>query len=60
LLPCLFCSRPNFAAARATEPEPELKLLLNKLKLDLPAQPRPKITLATTQPAVVPTFGDSL
>jgi hypothetical protein len=31
---------------RSTEPEPELKLLLNKLKLDLPAQPPPKITLA--------------
>lgn len=32
---------------RYTEPEPELKLLLNKLKLALPAQPLPKI--ATTQ-----------
>jgi len=31
---------------RYTEPESELKLLLNKLKLDLPAQPPPKITLA--------------
>jgi len=31
---------------RYTQPEPELKLLLNKLKLDLPAQPPPKITLA--------------
>jgi hypothetical protein len=31
---------------RCTEPEPELKLLLNKLKLNLPAQPPPKITLA--------------
>jgi hypothetical protein len=29
---------------RHTEPEPELALLLNKLKLALPAQPRPKIT----------------
>jgi hypothetical protein len=29
---------------RYTEPEPELKLLLKKLKLDLPAQPLPKIT----------------
>jgi transposase len=29
---------------RYTEPEPELKLLLRKLKLDLPAQPKPKIT----------------
>ena len=29
---------------RDTQPEPELNLLLNKLKLDLPAQPPPKIT----------------
>ena len=35
---------------RHTEPEPELKLLLNKLKLDLPAQPPPKIPLATRAP----------
>ena len=35
---------------RYTEPEPELKLLLNKLKLDLPAQPPPKITLAAPRP----------
>jgi transposase len=35
---------------RYTEPEPELKLLLNKLKLDLPAQPPPKITLAAPAP----------
>jgi hypothetical protein len=35
---------------RHTEPEPELKLLLNKLKLDLPAQSPPKITLATRAP----------
>jgi len=35
---------------RYTEPEPELKLLLNKLKLDLPAQPPPKISLAAPVP----------
>ena len=29
---------------RHTEPEPELRLLLNKLKVELPAQPPPKIT----------------
>ena len=29
---------------RTTQPEPELQLLLDKLKLELPAQPRPKIT----------------
>ncbi|MBV9375678.1 MAG: hypothetical protein JO320_11575 [Alphaproteobacteria bacterium] len=31
---------------RYTEPEPELRLLLDKLKLELPAQPPPKITAA--------------
>jgi len=31
---------------RTTEPGPDLKLLLAKLKLDLPAQPPPRITLA--------------
>jgi hypothetical protein len=35
---------------RYTEPEPELKLLLDKLKLDLPAQPPPKITAAVLAP----------
>jgi hypothetical protein len=35
---------------RYTEPEPELNLLLNKLKLDLPAQPSPKITVAPVPP----------
>jgi len=35
---------------RYTEPETELKLLLNKLKLDLPDQPPPKITLAAPVP----------
>jgi hypothetical protein len=31
---------------RYTQPEPELKLLLDKLKLQLPPQPRPKISAA--------------
>jgi hypothetical protein len=35
---------------RYTEPEPELNLLLNKLKLDLPVQPSPKITDAPVPP----------
>ena len=35
---------------RYTEPEPELSLLLNKLKLELPAQPPPKITTAPAAP----------
>jgi hypothetical protein len=35
---------------RYTEPEPELSLLLNKLKLELPAQPPPKITAASAPP----------
>jgi hypothetical protein len=34
--------------ARYTQPEPELNLLLKKLKLDLPAQPPPKITAQPT------------
>ncbi len=32
---------------RTTQPEPELQLLLNRLKLALPAQPPPKITAAS-------------
>jgi transposase len=35
---------------RHTEPETELKLLLDKLKLELPAQPMPKITAANASP----------
>jgi hypothetical protein len=31
---------------RYTQPEPDLKLLLDRLKLTLPAQPPPKITSA--------------
>jgi transposase len=39
---------------RHTQPEPELNLLLHKLKLELPAQPPPKITavVAPTPPAL--------
>jgi hypothetical protein len=35
---------------RYTEPEPELSLLLEKLKLELPAQPPPKITAGPVSP----------
>jgi hypothetical protein len=35
---------------RYTEPEPELSLLLNSLKLELPAQPPPKITAIPPTP----------
>jgi len=35
---------------RYTEPEPELRLLLEKLRLDLPAQPVPKITADAPHP----------
>ena len=35
---------------RYTEPVPELNLLLNKLKLDLPVHPSPKITAAPVPP----------
>jgi transposase len=38
---------------RYTQPEPELKLLLAKLKLMLPAQPSPKITAAQAALATV-------
>jgi transposase len=36
---------------RHTEPEPELKLLLERLRLELPAQPPPKITAAQADTA---------
>lgn len=36
----------ELSLTRYTQPEPELKLLLDKLKLALPAQPPPKITTA--------------
>jgi hypothetical protein len=36
----------ELSLTRYTQPEPELKLLLNKLRLTLPAQPPPKITTA--------------
>jgi hypothetical protein len=43
---------------RYTQPEPELKLLLDKLKLTLPAQPPPKISVAALAAAtpVVQTY----
>ncbi len=36
---------------RYTEPEPELALLLDKLKFVLPAQPEPKISAAQIAPS---------
>ncbi len=44
---------------RYTEPEPELALLLHKLKFVLPDQPKPKITALPSPPPTpmyVPTF----
>jgi hypothetical protein len=35
---------------RYTQPEPELGMLLDKLKLELPAQPPPKITATEVNP----------
>jgi hypothetical protein len=35
---------------RYTEPEAERRLLLQKLKLELPAQPPPRITAAPVPP----------
>ncbi|MBV8108416.1 MAG: hypothetical protein JOZ35_06780 [Hyphomicrobiales bacterium] len=37
---------------RYTQPEPELTLLLNRLKLELPDQPLPKITAAQAAAAL--------
>jgi transposase len=37
---------------RYTEPEPELTLLIDKLRLELPAQPPPKITAEARRPDV--------
>ena len=39
---------------RYTEPEPELRLLLAKLRLDLPTQPPPKIIAKTARPQPPP------
>jgi transposase len=39
---------------RYTEPEAELRLLLEKLRLELPAQPPPKITASQTPSAIAP------
>lgn len=41
----------ELSLTRYTQPEPELKLLLEKLKLTLPAQPPPKITAAAAAAA---------
>ena len=38
---------------RTTQPEPDLKLLLDKLRLELPAHPPPRITI-TPRPQLVP------
>jgi hypothetical protein len=35
--------------SRYPEPEPELRLLIDRMKLDLPAQPPPKIAAAASQ-----------
>jgi len=53
-----FCLRSKSIIARAASSacasavghEPELSLLLNKLKLELPAQPPPKITAIAPAP----------
>jgi hypothetical protein len=38
---------------RYTQPEPELELLLERLRLSLPAQPPPKISAAQTPSATL-------
>ena len=42
--------RRELVLTRYTDPEPELRLLLDKLRLELPAQPPPKITAAANPP----------
>lgn len=44
--------RRELALTRYTQPEPELQLLLDRLKLILPAQPPPRITAAQAATAV--------
>ncbi len=39
---------------RYTEPEPELRLLIDRMKLDLPAQPPPRIAAAALQAQTAP------
>jgi hypothetical protein len=46
------CGR-ELTLTRYTQPEPELQLLLERLKLSLPAQPPPKIT-ASQAPGAKP------
>jgi hypothetical protein len=44
----------HITLTRYTEPEAELRLLLQKLKLELPAQPSPKITTQAIRPIRLP------
>ncbi len=39
---------------RTTEPEPDLRLLIDRMKLQLPAQPPPKIAAAALPPQPLP------
>ena len=41
----------ELSLTRYTQPEPELKLLLDKLKFTLPAQPPPRISAAQASAA---------
>jgi hypothetical protein len=41
--------RRELLLTRYTQPEPELRLLIDKLKLELPAQSPPKITAAAAR-----------
>ena len=48
---------------RCTEPEPELRLLIDRMKLDLPAQPPPKIAAAALKAQHAPSedlFGQNI
>jgi len=48
---CIACVKSLRPLYCYTEPEPELKLLLERLRLELPAQPPPKITAAQAEAA---------
>jgi hypothetical protein len=45
------CDGREIILTRTTQPEPELKLLLDKLRLELPPQSPPKISTAQTTSA---------
>jgi hypothetical protein len=47
----MILTSPLFVLTRYTEPEREIKRLLERLGLELPAQPPPRITAGQADPA---------